>query len=80
MLDVIVSKLLLLIIRYDLDRQKTCMVGDRLDTDIEFGKTGGIQTLLVLSGVTSFKEMKSSTIKADFYINFLSDLYNLQEN
>jgi 4-nitrophenyl phosphatase len=28
------------------------MVGDRLDTDIEFGRQGNIATLLVLTGVT----------------------------
>lgn len=27
-----------------------CMVGDRLDTDIMFGKNGGLTTSLVLSG------------------------------
>ena len=26
------------------------MVGDRLNTDIEFGKNGGLSTLLVLTG------------------------------
>ena len=30
------------------------MFGDRLDTDIQFGKNGGISTLLVLTGATSF--------------------------
>jgi len=28
------------------------MVGDRLDTDIQFGHNGGMKTLLVMSGVT----------------------------
>lgn len=28
------------------------MIGDKLDTDIGFGKNSGIDTLLVLSGVT----------------------------
>ena len=26
------------------------MIGDRLDTDIQFGKNGGLSTLLVLTG------------------------------
>ncbi|KAJ3089167.1 hypothetical protein HK102_007047 [Quaeritorhiza haematococci] len=42
MLDVIVDK-------YHLNKERTCMVGDRLDTDIEFGKKGGLKTLLVLT-------------------------------
>lgn len=32
------------------------MVGDRLDTDIEFGRQGNIATLLVLTGVTHEQE------------------------
>jgi phosphoglycolate phosphatase-like HAD superfamily hydrolase len=33
-----------------LERDEICMVGDRLDTDIMFGKNGGLRTALVLSG------------------------------
>ena len=33
-----------------LRRDQICMVGDRLDTDIQFGNDGGLTTLLVLSG------------------------------
>lgn len=33
-----------------LRRDQICMVGDRLDTDIQFGNDGGLTTMLVLSG------------------------------
>lgn len=35
---------------FGLQRHQICMVGDRLDTDILFGKNGGLTTCLVLSG------------------------------
>lgn len=41
--------------RFDLDREQICMVGDRLDTDILFGKNGGLTTCLVLSGGCNFQ-------------------------
>ncbi|CCI41256.1 unnamed protein product [Albugo candida] len=45
---------------YSLQTAKTCMIGDRLSTDIEFGRLGGLQTLLVLSGVTAKSELEST--------------------
>jgi 4-nitrophenyl phosphatase len=67
MLDVIIGK-------YDLDRTKTLMIGDRLDTDIAFGKLGGVQTLLVMSGVTSHEDLKQSKVKPDYVLDGFGDL------
>lgn len=60
---------------YKLDPAKTCMIGDRLDTDIDFGNRGGIETLCVLTGVTSKEELLSpeNPIKPTYYMNTFGD-------
>lgn len=40
----------LMLERNGLDPDSTCMVGDRIDTDIEFGRNGGMYTIFVESG------------------------------
>ncbi|KAL2885525.1 4-nitrophenyl phosphatase [Ceratocystis lukuohia] len=63
--------------KFQLDRARTCMVGDRLNTDIKFGidgKLGG--TLMVLTGVNQKAdfEAKDAVAVPAFYANKLSDL------
>lgn len=63
--------------KYKLDRERTCMVGDRLNTDICFGiegKLGG--TLAVLTGVSKKEEFLSdgSPIVPMAYVDQLGDL------
>jgi 4-nitrophenyl phosphatase len=63
--------------KFDLNRAKTCMIGDRLNTDIKFGvegKLGG--TLHVLTGVDNKAawEKEDAVAVPAFYADKLSDL------
>lgn len=46
-----------MLVQFNLKASTTCMIGDRLSTDIAFGKQGGLQTILVLSGVTALEDL-----------------------
>jgi len=64
------------------DPKKTIMVGDRLSTDILFGKNGGLATLLVLTGITTEEEVSgpnASSIVPDFITQALGDFRALKE-
>ena len=53
------------------------MIGDRLNTDIQFGKNGGLATLLVLTGITKESEITGpnpSPIVPDYVTRSLGDL------
>eukprot|EP01132_Coremiostelium_polycephalum_P010034 gene10034-12303_t len=74
LLDIIVE-------RDSLDRSQVCMVGDRLDTDIDFGLKGNIKTLLVLTGITTQSDIDNnifgqSNIHPHYYTNSIADLLN----
>ncbi|KXZ56678.1 hypothetical protein GPECTOR_1g610 [Gonium pectorale] len=58
-----------------------CMVGDRLDTDIMFGKNGGLATSLVLSGVTTEEVLNSPDNKVipDYVLSKLPDLLSVKQ-
>lgn len=59
--------------RFNFDRKKTCMVGDRLDTDIKFGIQGGLGgTLMVLTGVNKLADITDVVPSA--YVDKLGDL------
>jgi len=62
--------------KHDFDPSRTIMIGDRLDTDIMFGKNGGISTLLVMTGVTTEKILTNAPISSipDYIVNSLGDL------
>ena len=63
--------------KFQFDREKACMVGDRLDTDIKFGIDGGLGgTLAVLTGVSKREEWErdGAEVKPMFWVEKLSDL------
>ncbi|KAI5298896.1 hypothetical protein KEM56_003684 [Ascosphaera pollenicola] len=63
--------------KFKVDRARTCMVGDRMDTDIKFGLEGGLGgTLAVLSGVSDEDDVLNGDNRPKYYVNTLSDLLN----
>ena len=63
--------------KFKLDRARTCMVGDRLNTDIKFGIEGGLGgTLAVLTGVSKKEEWEGDAkdIRPAAYVDKLGDL------
>jgi ribonucleotide monophosphatase NagD (HAD superfamily) len=55
------------------------MVGDRLDTDMLWGNTAGMRSLLVMTGVTDDAVLQQSNIKPHFVVDSLGDLRALAE-
>ena len=63
--------------RFQFDRERACMVGDRLNTDIRFGIEGGLGgTLAVLTGVSKKEEWEAegAEIRPMYYADRLADL------
>lgn len=52
------------------------MFGDRLDTDIVFGKNANLTTVLTLTGVTNSDILAGSSIKPDIVIQNFTELLN----
>jgi 4-nitrophenyl phosphatase len=53
---------------------ETVMLGDRLDTDILAGKRAGFITLMVLTGVSTLEELKTSEVQPDLVVPDLAPL------
>ncbi len=60
--------------KYNLPPKKIAMVGDRLYTDVAFGKNCGFVSVLVLSGETTKEMVESSKIKPDYVLDFVKDI------
>ncbi len=55
--------------------ENTAIVGDRLSTDIAGGQAAGIQTILVLSGITTLEDVANvNGLKPDYVVADISEL------
>ena len=53
---------------------EAAMIGDRMDTDIIAGVESGLDTVLVLSGVTTVEEMKRFPYRPRLVLNGVGDI------
>ena len=53
---------------------KAVMIGDQLETDIKMGINAGIDTILVLTGISTREDLEKSEIKPKFVVNTLQEL------
>jgi NagD protein len=53
---------------------EAAMIGDRMDTDIVAGVETGLDTVLVLSGVTDEEEMKRFPYRPRLVLNGVGDI------
>ena len=60
--------------RYNASPQDFIMVGDRLQTDIKFGNNCGFNTLFVLSGECTEKDLERSDAKPTYCLNSLNNI------
>jgi len=54
--------------KFKCEKEDIIIVGDRMDTDIVAGVESGIDTLLVLSGVTAMRDLAGFSFKPDFIL------------
>ncbi len=67
--------------RWNVAKEYTCVIGDRIYTDIQCGLNAGITSILVLSGETTPEILENSPNKPHFVLSDASEiLHQLQNN
>ncbi len=56
---------------------ETAMIGDRMDTDIQAGVESGLDTVLVLTGVTSRENIEKYPYRPRLVLESIGDIPNL---
>ncbi|MEG1967799.1 MAG: HAD hydrolase-like protein, partial [Clostridia bacterium] len=60
--------------RLNVESEETVVIGDRMDTDIIAGMESGIDTVLVLSGVTNEHEMRKFPYRPKYVLNGVGEI------
>lgn len=68
--------LLLALEKYGYAKDDALMVGDRLYTDIASGYNAGIDTVFVLSGEGTLRDLEESEVKPTYIMQNIRELYN----
>ncbi len=63
----------------DAHSESTAMIGDRMDTDVVSGLEAGMETILVLTGVTSREEVDRFPYRASRIVESIADLLQADE-
>lgn len=63
--------------KYNIDKDRICMVGDRIYTDIKAGINSHTKTILVLSGESTLDTVSKSDVKPDYILNSINDIIPL---
>lgn len=63
---------------YQIDEKRSIFVGDNLHTDILFAKDGNIDSLLVLTGVTTERDCQEEGIWPSYIIQGISALTSVE--
>lgn len=63
--------------KHGVSKEEILIVGDRLDTDIELGRRAGIDTVLVLTGVTKPGDERIKEYKPTYVVHNLKELVRI---
>ena len=58
-------------------RERTLMIGDRLETDITFANDGHVKSLLVLSGSSKLEDIGKTRARPDYVANSLGQISDM---
>jgi NagD protein len=58
----------------DAHSETTAMIGDRMDTDVVSGLEAGLETVLVLTGLTTRAEAERHPYRASRVVDSIADL------